>query len=92
MAVAMPILAVSKIRLSAGHQRARRYAATGQRHVGRHHHIAWTRPLGDPVVAASKPAETMTLTTIGSRDGRNPELATKVTFIPCRSATLRSPA
>ena len=39
--------------------------------------------------AASKAFETMTLRTIGSRDGRSPELATKVTSIPSRSATFR---
>jgi hypothetical protein len=31
----------------------------------------------------------MTFFTIGSRDGRRPELATKVTSMPWRSATLR---
>src|SRR5690606_38559139 len=39
---------------------------------------------------ASKAPETMTLRIIGSRDGRSPELATKVTGRPCRSATLRT--
>ncbi len=58
-----------------GHKRAGRHAAHGQRNVGGDDDVMRAATLGNVVVGRIKPAETMTISTIGSRDGLSPLLA-----------------
>ncbi len=75
-----------------GYHRTCGHTAASQWNVCRDDDIALTGALRDPVVGSVETLETMTFFTLGSREGRKPELATKVTSRSCRSATFKIPA
>ncbi len=72
------------------HHRALGQRPSRQRNIGRDDDIAGPACSTIQSSATSAPCGTITWTIIGSRDGRNPRLATKVTTIPCRAATRRT--
>jgi hypothetical protein len=74
----------------AGDLRAGRDTAHGERHVGGDDDVAGATMFGDPVVGGIEAVGDDDVVDHRIARGRRPELATKVTSMPRRSATLRT--